>query len=305
MTYWGTLKSGGQMLLGDPREAVLAYDREAPADQLKAVFPADKLWEELTEVCVYHEGRGVFRGIVDEQNARLTADGLFIELVCRSREALLLDNEAEPRVIRSPSLETLRQRLLEPLGFSQITGGEGAVRGELSVEKGSSCWQVLAGFCREYFGTGPYVDFEGVIHCEGREEKALELSRVMSAEISYLPYKRLSAVWKQGYRGGYDTLYRDHGAMLPRRRYISAQNGKDPRGVLREARQESFLLTVTCSGSWWPPHGALANVAVPQAGKFTGCPVRRAVYTRDRNGERTRFVLERKDADVVDTAAAG
>ena len=46
MTFWGVLQRGGQMLLGDPAEAVLSFDRDAPADQLKAVFPADRIWED-------------------------------------------------------------------------------------------------------------------------------------------------------------------------------------------------------------------------------------------------------------------
>lgn len=300
MTYWGVLKDGGEMLLGEPEEAVLSYDRGAPADQLKAVFPADRLWDELTEVRAYDGGQGVFRGIVDEQNARLTDSGLAVELVCRSREALLLDNEAEPRAIKSPSLGVLRGRLLEPLGFTAITGDMGPAPGELTVEKGSSCWEVLAGFCREYLGTEPYVDFDGAVHCEGRKERRLILGQVMGAQMSRLPYKRLSAVWKQGYRGGYDTLYSDSGAGLPRRRYLSAQNGKNPRTVLKEARQASFLLAVTCAGSWWPPHGCAVEVDIPRMGRFTGCRVRQAAYYRDASGERTKFVLERGDGDVAD-----
>ena len=42
MIYWGALQNGEHLLLGRPEEAVLSYDREAPADQLKAVFPADR-----------------------------------------------------------------------------------------------------------------------------------------------------------------------------------------------------------------------------------------------------------------------
>lgn len=293
MTFWGELAGGGQMLLGDPQEAVLSYDREAPADQLKAVFPADRMWEPLAEVCVYHEGQGIFRGIVDEQNTRLGAGGLTVELVCRSREALLLDNEAEPGCIRSPSLEVLRRRMLEPLGLREVQGPGGSVRGELMVEKGSSCWAVLAGFCRDYLGTEPYVDFDGVVQCGPEKARRLELSRVVSAEICQMPCKELSAVWKQGYRGGYDTLFRESRAQGTRRRYLSAQSGKDPRDLLREARRESFLLRVTCAGVWWPVRGAAADVAAPLAGKFFGCPVKRAVCRRDRNGEQTSFVLER------------
>lgn len=292
MTYWGTLAGGGQMLLGEPQEAVLSFDRGAPADQLKAVFPADRIWEDLSEVAVYDRGRGVFRGIVDEQHTRLNASGLTVELVCRSREALLLDNEAEPKTLVRPSLEGIRKRLLEPLGFMELTGGGGAVPGELAIGKGSSCWQVLAGFCRAYLGTEPYVDFDGVLHCEGMEPRKLELDGVLSAQVSRLPYKRLSAVWKQGYRGGYDTLYSDQDSPAVRRRYISAQSGKNPRTVLDEARKDSFRLTVTCDGAWWPLRGAVADVDIPGMGRFAGCPVVKGTYYRDGSGERTRLVLE-------------
>lgn len=300
MTFWGTMPGGGQMLLGDPREAVLSFDREAPADQLKAVFPADRIWEDIVEVAVYDGGRGVFRGIVDEQNTRLTQEGLFVELVCRSMEALLLDNEAEPSAIKRPSLEGVYKRLLENLGFAGIAGSGGAVPGELRVEKGASCWRVLDGFCGEYFGTRPYVDFEGTIQCGGLPERELRLENVISAEVQRLPYKRLSAVWKQGYRGGYDTLYSDPEALVPRRRYLSAQSGADPRELLSESRRGSGLLTVVCAGSWWPLRGARAEVDVPGAGSFKGLSVAKGAYLRDGNGERTRLVLETGDEHVAD-----
>lgn len=288
------------MLLGDPREAVLSFDREAPADQLKAVFPADRIWEDIVEVAVYDGGRGVFRGIVDEQNTRLTQEGLFVELVCRSMEALLLDNEAEPSAIKRPSLEGVYKRLLENLGFAGIAGSGGAVPGELRVEKGASCWKVLDGFCGEYFGTRPYVDFEGTIQCGGMPERELRLENVISAEVQRLPYKRLSAVWKQGYRGGYDTLFSDPEAPVVRRRYISAQNGADPREMLSRAKRGSRMLTVVCSGSRWPLRGARAGGEVPGIGRFSGCPVEKGTYYRDQNGERTRLTLEAGDEDVAD-----
>lgn len=292
MTYWGKLQDGSQTLLGDPKEAVLSFDRDAPADQLKAVFPADRLWEDIREVSVYDGGRKVFRGIVDEQTARLAGEGLTVELVCRSLEALLLDNEAEPVTIRRPSLEGIYRRLLEPLGLAGIDGPGGAVPGELRIEKGTSCWQVLEGFCGEYLGTRPYVDQEGVIRCGGEEEREVLLEDVISAELGHMPCRRLSAVWKQGYRGGYDTLYSDPEAPAVRRRYVSAQSGTDPRELLARGKRDSRLLTVTCAGGVWPLRGARARVRIPAAGSFEGCPVERGVYYRDGSGERTRLVLE-------------
>ena len=303
MTYWGVLQGGGRMLLGDPREAVLSFDWDAPANQLKAVFPADRIWEDINEVCMYEGGKGVFRGIVDEQNTRLTSEGLFVELVSRSREALLLDNEAEPVIIKRPSLESIHKRLIEPLGFGRIKGESGSVPGEMRVEKGASCWQVLCDFCGEYLGTEPYVDFEGDIRCEGLGEVRAELRDVISAELQRLPYKRLSAVWKQGYRGGYDTLYSDPEAPIVRRRYVSAQSGRDPRGMLEKAKRDSGLLTVVCAGGVWPLRGMIADVSVPGLGRFEGCRVRRGAYLRDGNGERTRLVLERGNGNVADQEA--
>ena len=94
MTFWGELTDGTELLLGNPLEAELLYDSDAPADQLKAVFPTEKLWNDLAVVRVFHQGQVVFGGIVDEQNTRVDGEGFTVELVCRSWEAILLDNEA-------------------------------------------------------------------------------------------------------------------------------------------------------------------------------------------------------------------
>lgn len=291
MTYWGIMRDGAQMLLGDPKEMVLCYDRGAPAHQLKAVFPADRLWEDLSRVVVYDGGVAVFRGIVDEQNTRLDTQGIWVELVCRSLEAILLDNEACPAPIRDPSLKALGNRLLKPLGFQEVVGEEEPVRGLLEIEKGASCWQVLAGFCGRYLGTEPYVDPEGVLHCEGLEEQEETVQEVLWAEVSRRPCKELSQVWQQSFRGAYDTLYRDPDAMVERRRYLSSQSGADPKGILRKAKQESFCLTVECAGLLWPAAGKVLTVELPGLGKLARCPVQSARCYQDGKGKHTRLVL--------------
>ena len=57
MTFWGELTDGTELLLGEPLEAQLLYDCDAPADQLKAVFPTEKLWDDLAVVRVFHQGQ--------------------------------------------------------------------------------------------------------------------------------------------------------------------------------------------------------------------------------------------------------
>lgn len=293
MTCWGICKDGGQVLLGEPKEMVLSFDRDAPADGLKAVFPAEGLWEPVSQVAVREGGRTVFRGIVDEQNTRIGPEGLWVELVCRSMEALLLDNEACPQTVQSPSLKLLGVKLLEPLGFQKIDGPQEAVPGALEIEKGASCWQVLADFCGRHFGTSPYVDGEGALRCGGGEAEDVSIEDVLWAEISRKPCKELSEIWQQSFRGTYDTPYRNREAVSLRRRYVSSQSGEDPKKMLEEAGKESWSLTLECAGAAWPLRGKTASVSLPKLGKLSGCGIKSGRCYLDGRGLRTRLVLEK------------
>lgn len=293
MTFWGTTIFGDRLLLGEPAEAALSYDRDAPADLLRVKFPADRMWEELREVEMYEKGEPAFRGVVDEQNTELSSAGLTIELVCRSREALLLDNEALPENILSPSLSLLETRLLTPLGLALGAGDTERKQGELVISKGESVWTVLERFCQEFLETEPYVDLDGLVQCGGLPGKSLELKDVISAQVNLLPCKRITEVWQQSSRGSYDTPYRSEGRNVPRRRYLSMQSGKNPHQVLEAGERNSFLLTVACAGAWWPGRNASASVTLPGVGRFENCPVQSALYRRDKSGERTRLVLEK------------
>lgn len=227
MTFWGELTDGTELLLGEPMEAQLLYDSDAPASQLRAVFPAEKQWEDLAVVRVFHQGQVAFGGIVDEQNTALSGEGFTVELIARSWEALLLDNEARPAVLRSPSLGLLWERYFQPLGLTSVVGDQSPKAGELAVEKGTSCWELLESFCRDYLGTAPWVDGKGTLHCEGPQKTKVIAGRVLSAELSRLPCKQLSAVWQQSFRGTYDTPFRG-AAGVKRQRYVSMEDGRDP-----------------------------------------------------------------------------
>lgn len=306
MTFLGYDLAGKVVELGDPAELSLSYDRDAPADLLRVKFPADSRWKELAEVRIVERGSTFFRGIVDEQNATLSASGLQVELICRGMEALLLDNEAAPETVLSPALPTLEKKLLTPVGLTLGRGDRGRKPGKLTIGKGDSCWTALAGFCRDFLGTTPYVDEAGVVHCESAEPKKLRLSHVLSAELHQKPCKYITQVWKQNSLGGYDTLYQGSRPGVCRRRYVSMESGRDPRSILAKGERESFLLTVTCQGAVWGLRDALVTVTVPGAGTFTDCPVQSARYRRDRAGERTTLVLERgKEEDYVADTTTG
>lgn len=299
MTFWGVGENGERFLLGDPMEASLSYDRDAPADLLRVLFPADKLWDRLREVALLENGQTVFRGLVDEQNTRLSSKGITVELVCRSMEALLLDNEALPGVINSPSLEVLEERLLKPLGLSLGEGDRSAKRGALTISKGDSCWTALEAYCERFLGTSPWVDAQGQVQCAGKQAETLRLSQVTEAVVELSPCKRISEVWQQSFRGSYDTRFRNSAPGPMRRRYVSRESGKDPRAVLVQGERDAFLLTVTCAGAQWPGRRASATVDVPGLGLFESCPVRGALYRRDSRGEQTRLCLEQSEKEDV------
>lgn len=304
MIFWGISRTGKKLFLGEPVEASIACDRDAPADLLRARFPAEDMWEELRDVVGYEKGSAVFRGIVDEQDTFLSGEGLTVELTARSLEALLLDNEAQPGTIQSPSLARIEERFLKPLGLSLGEGDRGAKRGSLTISKGDSCWTVLSGFCREFLGAEPWVGLDGKVNV-GEEGTTLELDGVISAQVSLLPYKRISQVWLQSCRGSYDTLYRDESANVVRTRYLSLESGKRPKEILSRGEQDSFLITVTCAGPWRPVKRARASVFLPKVGRFENCPVRSALYRLDKSGERVKLVLERPEDEGGEEQSCG
>ncbi len=163
MTFWAKTAAGDEMLLGEAVTAELKREKEVPADILKVRFPADSIWQELTKVFVYHEGELLFSGMVDEQITTLNNNGLAVELICRSMAAVLLDNEAKPMVLQNISWQALcaaygcglENSLLMPKNLP-------ALRGKFEVQKGESCWAVLARFARHVLNMSFCVDEQGI-----------------------------------------------------------------------------------------------------------------------------------------------
>ena len=308
MTVFGIRPDGTRISLGAPVSLLFSREREAPADLLQVRFQTDAALPKLSELEVLDGTRVWFRGLIDEQNTSLNSSGLQVELVCRSLEAILLDNEALPEPLQRPTLQVIEARLLAPFGLKLNAAETGKRLGPLFVEKGESCWAVLARFCKTEFGARLRVSEDGVVRFDAGTPREWTLRGVLSAQLCTLPCKEIREVIKQSCRGGYDTHYRGAGYSscrpgTPRRRYVSMQGGKNPREVLESGQADSFLLTVTCKGAWLPEKGDTASVSLPGLGTYRGCPVRSVRYRLDRSGEETRLVLERpqkEEDNVVD-----
>ena len=307
MTVYGICRDKSRLALGTPISLLFSREKDAPADLLQVCFQVSAALPRLREVEVFDGTHLWFRGLVDEQNTSLDASGLRVELLCRSLEAILLDNEALPETLQRPTLPLIEAKLLTPFGLTLEAKDEGKNFNPLFVEKGESCWTVLDRFCQREFGTAPWVDEDGTVRCTTRTPREWTLRGVISAELRSLPCKEIQEVILQSRRGRYDTHYRsaDFSPGRPgtmRRRYVSIQGGKNPREVLRSGQADSFLLTVNCKGAHLPAKGDLASVFLPGLGAYQRCPIRSVRYRLDRSGEQTRLVLERPQKEERNVA---
>ena len=131
----------------------LKRNADAPADSLELVLDGNG----LPAVCRVELWAGAvlwFAGLVDEQNETADANGRSTELVCRSFEALLLDNQAAAGTVRNPSRAVLEHWQLRPLGIA-CAGGSGQVfGGEYTVAFGADVYTAAERFAELYFGSG-------------------------------------------------------------------------------------------------------------------------------------------------------
>lgn len=284
---------GEQIVLPQVVSLTLRREAAAPADELKAVVAVSSALPTLTRLTATENGTVCFHGIVDEQHTRLTSAGIRVELVCRSLEALLLDNEAKPQTLLSPTQARLSSVLLAPLGLSFASADLAPVSGALTIEKGTSCWSVLQSVTQAQLGTSPSVDADGQVHCTADDPIDHPLTHVTAAVLSQLPCQCISEVWQQSTRLQYDTCWQNEATGVMRRRYLSLQQGKNPKTVLSDSLKDSTRLTVTCKGAWLPKKHDTASVTVPGLGEFTCCPVVAVTYRFSAAGEETELQLER------------
>ena len=92
-------------------------------------------------------GRICFRGVVDE--VETVWENAFVTTLCgRGLAAKLMDNQVEGAEFYTLDLDTVLGRYVRPYGITAVSVRGGPWRGQLlSVSAGSTCHQVLQGFC--------------------------------------------------------------------------------------------------------------------------------------------------------------
>lgn len=264
MKWMGTTAQGDRIDLSNVVQVQLRWDADAPADEVQLRVARQGYLPLLRTVQgQLPGGQTAFWGIVDEQEAVL-GGGEWVDIVARSRAALLLDNEAEPQTYRSPCLEALFEQHARPYGFTGILGNKRQFAGEYVVSQGKSEWEALANFCRRYLGAdliarGKLLDASG---SAASEKPALRLGGAgdLCIQICYrqLPCQRISQVLVHAKgQQGYTSAVEDDQARrlgIVRRRLLNTGDDllpaeQDAGRMLRQAKQSAVELELVYPGA--------------------------------------------------------
>ncbi len=299
MTCEGFTPAGATIFLGEPLSIKISRDADAPADGLTAEFPHRSL-PDLCRVRIWDGGTLYFSGIVDEQHEILALSGMTVKISARGMAAPLLDSEALPQTYRNPSLPSLYNRHAAPFGLAGCRGPTNAACGEMTVEKGTSDWQMLEQFCREFLKTSPRVTVEGIFDASGKPCREL---RFGTSGIPYyaLEYRRnwyplLSDVYVQTEKGGAYTaclhgeLARQHGIL--RKRYLSVSASASAEKLLADSVSDSLELRVRCYGWYDAEPGDTAEIDCPAFGNLPRARVQGASYSLDSSGKTCTIFLK-------------
>lgn len=296
--------------LGVPVLVELRKDEDTPVDSLSAAFPLSGLAEEYRTLTVYQGETAIFDGIVDEQRVMADASGRMLRLECRSRAALLLDNEALPQQYVRPSLPLLFGRHAAPYGFTRIRGDSSVFSETFSVAKGMSEWAALSEFCETFLGISPRVTNLGELDVTGTPPKGVLFFSLTGGipfctlEEAFLPCELLSEVWvRADSQGGYNIRVADERALalgIRRRRYCNAspstaRPASHGEAVVRKARGKSYRLILSCPGWVDAQMGQAARVEDPLLGEIRELLVCSLRYRLGREGRTTNVTLRKRE----------
>lgn len=133
-------------------------DRYVPCASLDITIPLEDESAEYCEVAAVFNGKPLFEGIVDRQITEKSDSGKLVRLECRSKTALLLDNEVKPAVYFQLTSSRLFERYAAPNGVLGKKFPYEARTYYLQVNKGSSCWDVLERFCLTTYRKQPFIN---------------------------------------------------------------------------------------------------------------------------------------------------
>lgn len=120
----------------------LSKNTDAPCDGLRLSFTSKSSIDEIYRVEAFDEDEKIFSGYVDTQREQLNEDGYQSFIYARSSACVLVDNEAEPRSYKKPSVISLFLINAKELGFESRLPNL-SCSADYIVGKGTSCYDAI------------------------------------------------------------------------------------------------------------------------------------------------------------------
>jgi hypothetical protein len=289
------LSGSVQFPLPEPVKLVFRADKDAPADRLSAAFVFSPAAGVTGLQIVEKDGSTFFDGIVDEQ----IQSGDLLTLSCRSRAALLLDNEALPQEYAAPSLGLIFERHLKPYGFTAFRGNGAVFSSAFSVTKGMSEWQAAEAFCKQFLkvtprAVGTVFDASGEISEVPVRFGGIGGIRYSSLTVRHEWSKAVTEVYAK--TGNTYTLAAEDPDVkalgVVRRRFLSKADS-DAAALLKAAQTKTLELVLDCPGKVPAALSAPAAVCDPALGSFENLAVAGLRQERSSGGEHCIVTLRR------------
>ena len=296
--------------LGTPLEVTLNQAEDIPADDLELKFLCCGKIRELKELYVIKNNKNIFSGIVDAQKVSIDSSGIFLNLISRSKVALLLDNEAIPQTYYVPSLLNIFNRHIKPYGFDFIIGDMRTFSNEFIVSKGMSEWEVLESFCADYLRVYPKINYDGTINATGKfmgnnilfsnVKSGVHYSGIYENLNRYEIYSEVDV--KATSVDSYSTIVKNDDVInkgISRRRLLNASNNvKTPalcgELLISKSIKNSYSICLNCPGNLDIHIGDKASLYDPILLNIDNLVVSEIKYTLNKKGENTKVILKKE-----------
>lgn len=316
VTLIGATNQGSVITFQHILSLYLDADRFTPADSLEcSVLDPIIGNQKFATITLRADGAELFSGYVDVQTRTIGRKGSYTSFVCRSKAALMLDNEVKPYWYMSMSSDQLIRTHAIPYG---ATGGKlpySATIAQILAKKGLSHWAFIEQFCRAAYQKRPYLNSKGIITCEPFQNTLHRFSNVNQQAIPFLDaqikddrYNMISKLYiktgKDDYGGSYKYIVNNIGAQrlgVRRERYYHPEaawqdsaliSGK---ALLEDKQLDYFEIILTVSGIWEIRVGDSAEF-YDGAGWHENLYVSQIRQSSDSNGNLTRLCLWNKRA---------
>lgn len=230
---------------------VVLKSDDTPCDYMECVIHENVFLDNIKYLNMYINGTSFFNGIVDKRVHKSSSDGNITTIYARRGiAALLVDNEAMPRVYSYPKMSLVASIHAYQYGIKGIDVPSDRGLPYFTVIKGISEWDAISLFTRQVYNVQPYINDNNYIVAKPRiVDSSITLSNVQDgcvpyayAKITDIPYKRISHVYICKDDGTY-TMVNNKGSGTTRRRqfYVpSSQWTLFPRWSVNEIIKNSM-----------------------------------------------------------------